>query len=217
MGPEILNLSPEEYALYTYYGGDEMIAAFAREIIWPGASYWEQIQMIYDSLKYGEFRYSLRPGIAPDGDQLKHFLFTSQKGYCSYFAFAFTLMLRSLGIPSRIAAGFYMDPNVGAFIYYPVRADMAHAWSEVWFPGYGWIEYDPTTPILAEGEEFRFSQGTPPELFERLMKEILENRSGLRVRERDETGSAGENLAALGRRTLGFFAQYSLCNRRSVR
>jgi transglutaminase-like putative cysteine protease len=143
---ESLGLKPEEYAFYTDYGGDEAIAAFAKEIIGGSVSrfsgrggnspsYWEQVQMIYDRLKFGEYRYSLKPGIAADGDQLKHFLFNSKKGYCSYFAFAFTLMLRSLGIPCRIAAGFFTDPETEAFGYYPVRADMADAWVDVWFPG----------------------------------------------------------------------------------
>ena len=215
-GAPSLGLSPDEYALYTEYGMDERIASFAREIIqeetfvfrgWDEPSYWEQIQMIYGRLKYGEYRYSLRPGIAPDGDQLKHFLFGSKKGYCSYFAFAFTLMLRSVGIPSRVAAGFFIDPSAEAFNYHPVRADMAHAWTEVWFPGYGWIEYDPTSQIMADGEEFRFSQGTPPELFQRLIKEILDNRSRLRVREGEEADSVAADLRALGVSTLRFFAQ----------
>jgi len=214
--PESLGLKPEEYALYTEYGGDEAIAGFAREIIgssvsrFPGRggenspSYWEQVQMIYDRLKFGEYRYSLKPGIAADGDQLKHFLFNSKKGYCSYYAFAFTLMLRSLGIPCRLAAGFFVDPSTEAFGYYPVRADMAHAWAEVWFPGYGWIEYDPTSENLAEGEEFRFSSGTPPELFERLMKEILDNRSRLKAKEGEEAESEKRDLASLGRSALNF-------------
>ncbi|MDR0497605.1 MAG: tetratricopeptide repeat protein [Treponema sp.] len=208
-GPENLRLSPEEYALYTDYGGDTAIASFTREIIQEGAVwlpnreapiYWEQIQIIYDRLKYGEYRYSLKPGIAPDGDQLKYFLFNVKKGYCSYYAFAFTLMLRSLGIPCRVAAGFFIDPSTETFNYYPVRSDMAHAWVEVWFPGYGWIEYDPTSQIMAEGEDFRFSQGTPPELFERLMKEILENRSKLKMKEGEEDGAR----FALGKKTIRF-------------
>ena len=219
-GPDTLGMSPEEYSLYTDFGGDEEIAAFAREIIQSSSlrrqgragaaapSYYEQIQMIYYRLKYREYCYSLKPGIAPDGDQLKYFLFTAKKGYCSYFAFAFTLMLRSLGIPCRVAAGFFVDPTTEAFNYYPVRTDMAHAWVEVWFPGYGWIEYDPTTQNLAEGEEFRFSQGTPPELFERLMKEILENRSRLREKEGEETEEGKADLAALSRRTLKIIAQW---------
>ncbi|MCL2069452.1 MAG: hypothetical protein FWH19_00515 [Treponema sp.] len=205
--PETLGLSPEEYALYTDYGADEAIAAFARETVRGLTNYWEQTQSVYYRLKYSEYRYSLRPGIAPDGDQLKHFLFNSKRGYCTYYAVAFTLMLRSLGIPSRLAVGFFVDPSTEAFGYYPVRADMAHAWSEVWFPGYGWIEYDPTSQIMAEGEEFRFSQGTPPELFERLMKEILDNRSRLRVREGEDQESERGALAELGRNTIGFFAR----------
>ena len=46
-----------------------------------------------------EYRYTLKPGIAEDGDQLRYFLFDSKKGYCTYFAFSAGLMLRSLGIP----------------------------------------------------------------------------------------------------------------------
>jgi len=212
---ESLGLKPEEYALYTEYGGDEAIAAFAREIIASSVSrfsgragnspsYWEQVQMIYDRLKFGEYRYSLKPGIAADGDQLKHFLFNSKKGYCSYYAFAFTLMLRSLGIPCRVAAGFFVDPSTEAFGYFPVRADMAHAWAEVWFPGYGWIEYDPTSENIAEGEEFRFSSGTPPELFERLMKEIMDNRTRLKAKEGEEPESQKGGVASLGRTALNF-------------
>ncbi|MCL2319708.1 MAG: transglutaminase-like domain-containing protein, partial [Treponema sp.] len=216
-GPGSPGLSAEEYAVYTEYGKDEAIASFAREITAASSfrdrkgtfspSYWEKIQMIYDRLKYGEYRYSLKPGIAPDGDQLKYFLFTAKKGYCSYYAFAFTLMLRSLGIPCRVAAGFFIDPSTEAFNYYPVRSDMAHAWVEVWFPGYGWIEYDPTSQEMAEGEEFRFSQGTPPELFERLMKEILDNHSRLRAKEGKDAQNNTTGLAAIRSTTINFVKQ----------
>jgi len=130
-------------------------------------------------------------------------LFQSKKGYCSYYAFAMTLLLRSIGIPARIAAGFFLDPEDGIFDYYQVRSDMAHAWVEVPFPGYGWIEFDPTTENLVEGEEFRFSTGVDPKLFERLMREILENRSQLRAKTgndiRDTLGNAQllANLSAM--------------------
>ena len=213
-GPENLGLTAEEYAFYTEYGADETVASLAQEIIRgptggrrTALSYWEQVRVLYDWLKYGEYRYSLKPGIAPDGDQLKHFLFTSKKGYCSYYAFAFTLMLRSLGIPSRVAAGFFVVPTTEAFDYYPVRSDMAHTWVEVWFPGYGWIEFDPTSQMMAEGEDFRFSDGTPPELFERLLKEILENRSRLTAKEGPDAESEKWSLLAIGREAARFLAR----------
>ncbi|QQO10007.1 transglutaminase domain-containing protein [Breznakiella homolactica] len=203
-GPGVLGLSPEEYAYYTDYGGDQRIAEYARELTGNVRGYWDQIQMVYERLKYGEYRYSLKPGIAPDGDQLGYFLFESKKGYCSYFAFSMTLLLRSLGIPARVAVGFFVDPETNTFDYFPVRSDMAHAWVEVRYPGYGWIEYDPTTNFLAEGEEYRFSEGTSRDLFERLMREILQNRSGLQAKDTGEDDSSGSSLAALGRKVQRF-------------
>jgi hypothetical protein len=124
-------------------------------------------------LKYGDYRYSLKPGTAVDGDQLGQFLFGNKKGYCSYFAFAYAALLRSIDIPARIAVGFFMNPDEERLGFYPVRANMAHAWVEVFFPEFGWIEFDPTTQQLAEGETFSFGEGLPPD-FERLIKEILE-------------------------------------------
>ncbi|MDR1596203.1 MAG: hypothetical protein LBR99_00730, partial [Treponema sp.] len=206
--PEVLGLSPEEYAYYTEYGENERIAEYAREITRGFRGYWERIQILYETLKYGEYRYSLKPGIAPEGDQLEYFLFEAKKGYCSYYAFAFTLLLRSLGIPARIAAGFFIDPDLDTFNYYPVRSDMAHAWVEVRFPGYGWIEYDPTTENLAEDEEFRFSSGVPQDLFERLMREILENRSRLTPREGGDDNAPASVLGTLGRNVRSFLRRY---------
>ncbi|GAB6391967.1 MAG: tetratricopeptide repeat family protein [Treponematales bacterium] len=193
---EAVGMSEADYAFYTEYGGSARVAEYAGRICAGVGGYWDRIEAVFGHLKEGEYRYSLKPGIAPDGDQLSWFLFETKKGYCSYFAYAFTLLLRSLGVPCRAAAGFFIDPESGAFDYYPVRSDMAHAWVEVWFPGYGWIEYDPTTERLAEGEEFRFSFGTPPELFERLMKEILANHSRLREKKGGEDGG-GTGLARL--------------------
>jgi hypothetical protein len=198
---ETLGLSEEEYALYTDYGGDEEILSYASEITQGYSGYWERIEVILYWLKYGEYRYSLKPGIAPNGDQLKYFLFESKKGYCSYYAFAFTLLLRSLGIPSRVAAGFYTDEDTNVFDYYPVRANMAHAWTEVWFPGYGWIDYDPTTDQLAAGEEFVFSSGVP-EQFEGLLKEILDNHSSLKAKEGSDIPES--NIAEFSREAIQF-------------
>ncbi|MDR3170041.1 MAG: hypothetical protein LBU17_00265 [Treponema sp.] len=206
--PEALDLSPEAYALYTEYGQDARIAAFAQEITEGFDNYWDKVQAIYERLKFGEYRYSLKPGIAPDGDQLGLFLFQTKKGYCSYYAFAMTLLLRSLGIPARVGAGFFIDPSTNTFDYYPVRSDMAHAWVEVRYPGYGWVEYDPTTENLAEGEEFRFSAGVPPELFERLMKEILDNHSRLTPKEGTDEDDAPGSFRSLRNRAIRFFQVY---------
>jgi len=178
-----LGLSENEIKIYTEYGNDEGIRSLAGEITERCITYTEKVIAVYNYLKNGDYRYSLKPGIAPDGDQLGWFLFKSKKGYCSYYAFAMTLLLRSMGIPSRLAAGFFVEQETNTFDYYPVRSDMAHAWVEVAFPGYGWIEFDPTTENLAEDEEFRFQAGIDPALFEKLMREILENRFSMKAKE----------------------------------
>jgi transglutaminase-like putative cysteine protease len=201
---EALGLTEDDYEYYTKFSGsknnkterEQKITALAEKITAYTNNYWEKIQYIYQYLKFGDYRYSLKPGIAPSGDQLDYFLFDTKKGYCSYFAFAFASLLRSINIPCRVAVGFFLEPGEGRLDFYPVRSNMAHAWVEVWFPDFGWIEYDPTTKKLAEDEEFEFSAGIPPELFERLMKEIIDNHDRLKVKEAAERDENRENAAA---------------------
>ncbi|GAC1328174.1 MAG: transglutaminaseTgpA domain-containing protein [Chloroflexota bacterium] len=81
---------------------------------------------------------------APDTDWVDFFLFDSKQGYCDYFATAMTVMLRSQGIPARVASGFApgeFDPTTGVSL---VRENHAHSWVEVYFPRYGWITFEPS-------------------------------------------------------------------------
>lgn len=78
-------------------------------------------------------------------DPLEYMLFESKKGFCNYYATAEVLMLRSLGIPARLAVGYAQgEPNQQKSIYVVRERDL-HAWPEVYFPGYGWVEFEPTT------------------------------------------------------------------------
>jgi protein-glutamine gamma-glutamyltransferase len=92
------------------------------------------------------YGYSLNPpSIQPD-DPIGSFLFESKQGYCEYFAAAMVVMLRSVNVPARIVNGFQtgtFNRLGGDFI---VRARDAHSWVEVYFPGYGWLPFDPTPP-----------------------------------------------------------------------
>jgi hypothetical protein len=110
------------------------------------------------------YKYTDNPGIPdiPSASKLQYFLFENHKGYCAYFAGATLFMLRSLGIPSRITVGFMTvdrsDKNKGWYWYY---ADQAHAWVQVYFPGYGWMDFD-TTVGNDEAQESPAPDGTPP-------------------------------------------------------
>ncbi len=76
------------------------------------------------------------------------FLFDIQQGYCNYYATAMIVMLRSQGIPARMAAGFAQGEWDTAQNVFVVRERDAHTWVEAYFPGYGWIEFEPTTAQL---------------------------------------------------------------------
>lgn len=79
-------------------------------------------------------------------DPLAYFLFIKRAGHCEYFASAMVVMLRTLGIPARYATGFLPGEYNDLAQDYIVRASDAHSWVEVYFPGYGWITFDPTPP-----------------------------------------------------------------------
>jgi transglutaminase-like putative cysteine protease len=84
-------------------------------------------------------------------DVMEWFLFESRQGYCNYYATAEVLMLRSLGIPARLAVGYAQGEANGDRTRYFIRQLDAHAWPEVYFPGIGWVEFEPTanqTPII---------------------------------------------------------------------
>ena len=83
-----------------------------------------------------------------DADGVDHFLFTSQKGYSSYFASSMTVMLRSIGIPARLAVGFSTGGWDNEDKVYLVRSSNAHAWPEAYFLDYGWISFEPV-PVEA--------------------------------------------------------------------
>lgn len=92
-----------------------------------------------------EFSYSLDLPAEPPADPLADFLFQRKKGHCEYFASAMTVMLRSIGIPARLANGFQGGVYNPVSGQYTIRASDAHAWVEAYFPG-GWVTFDPTPP-----------------------------------------------------------------------
>jgi protein-glutamine gamma-glutamyltransferase len=77
-------------------------------------------------------------------DAVEYFLFEQRRGYCEQFSSSLAVLARSFGIPARVATG-YVPSEYNPFTgLHEVRASDAHAWVEVYFPGYGWSTFDPT-------------------------------------------------------------------------
>ncbi|MGA2599543.1 MAG: DUF3488 and transglutaminase-like domain-containing protein [Bryobacteraceae bacterium] len=124
---------------------DPRIVLLARSITVQQNSGLKQARAIESYLR-SNFGYTLDLPDTEPPDPLANFLFERRKGHCEYFASAMAVMLRTIGIPSRVVTGF------GPGVYNPVsgwqivRASDAHSWVEAYLPVYGWTSFDPTPP-----------------------------------------------------------------------
>ena len=136
---------------------DTRIADTARLVVAGADSRYAQAKAIEAALRRYTYDESI-PSPPPDTDPVSWFLFDIQRGYCDYYATAMVLMLRSLGIHARLAAGYAegtWEPETESFL---VTGEDAHSWVEVFFPGLGWIEFEPTA---GESELVRAPGGAP--------------------------------------------------------
>ncbi len=122
------------------------VAELAAKLTASADTRYAAVSAIRDYLQSG-FTYTLKTRIPPPGaDFTDDFLFVTKQGYCVHFATAMTVLLRSSGIPARYVQGY--GPGTLAADAVPPRYDVtqgdAHAWVEVYFPGTGWVPFDPT-------------------------------------------------------------------------
>ncbi|MEX2158845.1 MAG: transglutaminase domain-containing protein [Dehalococcoidia bacterium] len=106
---------------------------------------YDEAVAIQDYLR--EFPYDITVPDPPRGaDAMEYFLFDAKRGYFDFHASAMVVMLRSLGVPARLAVGYVIDPPAedGEVFRYQITEQNAYAWPEVYFPGLGWVEFNPT-------------------------------------------------------------------------
>jgi transglutaminase-like putative cysteine protease len=86
-------------------------------------------------------------------DSVDDFLFNTQRGFCEHYASAFTFLMRAAGIPARVVTGYQGGYYNRVGDYWVVRQSDAHAWSEVWLQGRGWVRVDPTAAVSPQRVE----------------------------------------------------------------
>jgi transglutaminase-like putative cysteine protease len=122
---------------------DQRISALAQSATSRAATPYDKAAALENFLKT-KYSYTLDLAGNPGKDPLAHFLFERRAGHCEYFASAMTVMLRTLAIPAREVNGFLPGEYNDLGGDYIVRASDAHSWVEAYFPGNGWIVFDPT-------------------------------------------------------------------------
>lgn len=159
--------SRRRYAMSSYldarYGLDELPAALVRARRLPPGSNPRTlefaaalrrkagsdrafVQQVLAMFRNEPFYYTLSP--PPVGNHpVDDFLFVTRSGFCEYYASAFAVLMRAAGIPARIVTG-YLGGEVNPLgNYLIVRQADAHAWTEVWLDGEGWVRVDPTAAV----------------------------------------------------------------------
>ncbi len=159
--PERLRATTEEYPFDVVQNYLQLpaleprIAQLAEQITAASVNRYDKTAALEGYLRT-KFGYTLQLPATPQPDPLATFLFERKQGHCEYFASAMAVMLRTLRIPARVATGFRAGEFNDVSSRYVVRASDAHAWVEVYFPGYGWVDFDPTPAGSAPGlENFR--------------------------------------------------------------
>lgn len=122
---------------------DERIEALAKKITADATTVYDKALAIQKYL-LENYKYSLAGLDRETEDPLAEFLFGARKGNCEYFATAMAVMLRSIGVPTRVVNGYQRGEWNDADYYYRVRQSDAHTWVEVYFYEAGWVRFDPT-------------------------------------------------------------------------
>ena len=122
---------------------DPRIPRLAAQITGSASNRYDKAVALERYLKT-HYGYTLQLLRSPVADPLANFLFERKQGHCEYFASSMAVMLRTLGVPSRVVNGFRSDEFNDVTGNYVVRAKNAHSWVEAYFPGYGWVTFDPT-------------------------------------------------------------------------
>ena len=124
-------------------GVPERVYALAQTLTISAPTPYEQARAIESYLR--SFPYTLDvPAPPPNREVTDFFLFDLQRGYCDYYASSMVVLARAIGLPSRLVVGYASGTYDSAKAHYVITASDAHSWAEVYFPDYGWVEFEPT-------------------------------------------------------------------------
>ncbi|MGH8481006.1 MAG: DUF4129 domain-containing transglutaminase family protein, partial [Nevskiaceae bacterium] len=142
-------------------GRNPRARALARQWRDQGLDDAQVIERALSLFRTQEFFYTLEPprlGANP----VDEFLFETRRGFCEHYSSAFTVLMRAAGIPARVVVGYQGGELNEVGGYYVVRQSDAHAWSEVWLSGSGWVRVDPTAAVAPSRVESGLSAALAP-------------------------------------------------------
>ncbi len=152
-GPEALRpatmaysrvMNRQTYRILTRHLLSPEVEDLARRLTADAANPYDKAKAVENWLRSGEFLYTLVIPETHSGNPVDDFILRTRTGHCELFASAMALMLRSLGIPTRVVGGYYGGLWMEGDQAYVVRNDMAHLWVEAYLVDHGWVRFDPS-------------------------------------------------------------------------
>ena len=142
---QVHNLTPLQYGQWTKLpdGLDPRLEEIAGDWTSDAVSDYDKVLAIQQHFHANGFRYDTDVDVADDADALLTFLTQTKRGFCQQYATAMAVLVRELGIPARVAVGYQTGTKQEDGTYL-VQSKNAHAWVEVFFEGYGWLQFEPT-------------------------------------------------------------------------
>ncbi len=143
--PDMLWNSAEFKKLYLDVPANtpDIVGDLAMEVTKDKQSNYEMMVALESYLKEN-YRYNEEPGETPEGEDFVGYFLETGSGYCVHFASAMAMMARSVGVPSRLVVGYGLEQDQKGDLWYARRKN-AHAWTECYFEGLGWVAFDPTS------------------------------------------------------------------------
>ncbi len=129
--------NPRTLALASQMRADPRYAGASSELL---------VQAVMDRLRTGGYTYTLEPGVYGQ-NTADEFWFDRKEGFCEHIASSFVILMRALDIPARIVTGYQGGEQNSVDGFWVVRQADAHAWTEVWLEGRGWVRVDPTSAV----------------------------------------------------------------------
>lgn len=159
-GPRQRAAMPAEYSALPL-GFNPRTIELARQMLAenPGAAPEDLVRLALERLRGGGYTYTLEPGVYGE-HTADEFWFDRKEGFCEHIASAFAVLTRAMNIPTRIVTGYQGGQANSVDGFWTVRQSDAHAWTEVWLAGSGWVRVDPTSSV-APGRTGSFQRLQP--------------------------------------------------------
>ena len=184
LGPERMTPALQDYVMLPegFNPRTQQLAREIRQAAGQNAGTPALVDAVLQRLRTGGYQYTLEPGLYGT-HTADEFWFDRKAGFCEHIASSFVLLMRAMGVPARVVTGYQGGELNGVDGLWTVRQSDAHAWTEVWSTGQGWIRVDPTAAVSPARIGTFNRLEAPRSVFQQALGTVVPPRFSINLRE----------------------------------